>query len=257
MISVIMPVYNSEHTLEEALCSAMAQSWQDLEILVLDDGSTDGSRRIARELADLDDRIRLLPNEKNRGVEATRNRGLDLARGEWIAFLDADDAWLPDKLEKQMIRLDQTGGDLCYTGYSFIDRDSRAIRQPYEVPEGFTWRRFLAENVIGCSTALFKKPDTIRLRTGYGHEDYVFWLELLRTGYQAIGINEPLMRYRVMETSRSGDKKRAAVNRWRIYRQFLGLDVFRSAGYFAAYAARGLIKHRSGGTHQNAKGKTI
>jgi teichuronic acid biosynthesis glycosyltransferase TuaG len=257
MISVIIPAYNSEHTLEEAISSAMAQSWKDLEILVMDDGSTDDSSRIARELADLDDRIRLLPNEKNLGVEATRNRGLDLARGEWIAFLDADDAWLPDKLEKQMSRLRQTGGDLSYTGYTFIDRDSRAIRRPYEVPESVQWRRFLAENVIGCSTALFRKPDTIRMRTGYGHEDYVFWLELLRAGYRAVGVNEPLMRYRVTEESRSGDKKRAAKSRWRIYRQFLGLDVFRSAGYFASYAIRGIIKHRNGGEYQNAKGRTI
>jgi teichuronic acid biosynthesis glycosyltransferase TuaG len=255
MISVIIPVYNSAHTLEEAISSAMAQSFKDLEILVLDDGSTDDSRRIARELADLDDRIRLLPNEENRGVETTRNRGLDLARGEWIAFLDADDVWQPDKLEKQMLRLHQTGCTLCYTGYSFIDRDSRAIRQPYEVPEVLTQRRFLAENVIGCSTALFQKPQTIRMRTGYGHEDYVFWLELLGAGYRATGINENLMRYRVMEASRSGDKKRAAANRWKIYRQFLGMAPCRSAGYFAAYAIRGLIKHRRGGKPKNGGGQ--
>jgi teichuronic acid biosynthesis glycosyltransferase TuaG len=253
MITIIIPTYNSEHTLEETLSSAMAQSWQDIEILVLDDGSTDNSRQVAQELAALDSRIRLLSNEKNLGVEATRNRGLDLACGEWIAFLDADDVWQPDKLEKQMAHLHQTGGDLCYTGYSFIDRDSRAIRQPYEVPESISFRQILAENVIGCSTALFRKPETIRFRKGYGHEDYVFWLELLRVGYQAVGINEPLMRYRITQTSRSGDKKRAAKNRWRIYRQFLGLDVFRSAGYFAAYAIRGLRKHRDSGSHQKAK----
>jgi teichuronic acid biosynthesis glycosyltransferase TuaG len=255
MITIIIPTYNSEHTLEETISSAMAQSWQDIEILVLDDGSTDNSRQVAQELATLDSRIRLLPNEKNLGVEATRNRGIDLARGEWIALLDADDVWQPDKLEKQMARLRQTDGDLCYTGYSFIDRDSRAIRQPYEIPEAITWRRFLAENVIGCSTALFRKPETIRFRKGYGHEDYVFWLELLQAGYHAVGINEPLMRYRVTQTSRSGDKKRAARNRWRIYRQFLGLNVFRSAGYFAAYAIRGLRKHLDVGNHQNTKGR--
>jgi teichuronic acid biosynthesis glycosyltransferase TuaG len=90
------------------------------------------------------------------------------------------------------------------------------------------------------------------LRTGYGHEDYVFWLELLRAGYRGVGINEPLMRYRVTQTSRSGDKKRAAENRWRIYRQFLGMNVFQSAGYFAAYAIRGLRKHRRI-RHQNTK----
>jgi teichuronic acid biosynthesis glycosyltransferase TuaG len=244
MISIIIPFYNSAYTLEEAISSAMAQSWQDLEILMLDDGSTDASRRIVQKLAELDNRIQLFPSEKNLGVEATRNRGLDLARGEWIAFLDADDAWLPDKLEKQMACLCQSRCDLCYTGYSFIDRASRTIRQPYEVPEAITWRQFLAENVIGCSTALFRKPDTIRLRSGYGHEDYVFWLELLRAGYKAVGINEPLMRYRITQASRSWDKKRAARNRWRIYRQFLGLDIFHSAGYFAAYAIRGLHKHR-------------
>lgn len=115
MVSVILPVYRAEGTLERAVRSVLRQTVPDLEVLVLDDGSTDGTRAVAEALAGQDPRVRVLPSEQNLGVGATRNRGLDAARGTWVALLDADDAWLPTRLEHMLAAssdVDIVGDDL-------------------------------------------------------------------------------------------------------------------------------------------------
>lgn len=245
MISVIIPAYNCAEFLEDSARSALGQTHRDLEVLILDDASGDDTPVIANRLAEQDSRVRAFSNAANLGVAETRNRGLEEARGEWVAFLDGDDLWLPDKLEKQLARLSETGGDLCYTGYSFINEAGTPIRTPYRIPEDFRWETLLRENIIGCSTALFRRPadPPIRMRGEYQHEDYVFWLELIRSGYRPVGLDQPLMRYRVSPSNRSGNKTKAAAGRWKIFRQFLRFGRIRSASLLCSYGLRGLCKH--------------
>lgn len=245
MVSVIIPAYNCGRYLEEAVCSALAQTYEELEILVIDDCSTDDTIAIASKIANLDTRIKTIRNDHNLGVAATRNRGIKESAGEYIAFLDGDDAWQPDKLERQLSWLEETQADLCYTAYSFMDEDGLPIRHSYPVPEETSFEVLLRENVIGLSTVLIRRSAIggVRMRGEFAHEDYVFWLELLGCGIKAVGINEPLTRYRISASSRSGNKRKAAKNRWLIYRKFLKMGRLRSGITFLQYGIRGIKKH--------------
>jgi teichuronic acid biosynthesis glycosyltransferase TuaG len=187
----------------------------------------------------------VIANPENLGVELSRNKGFDATRGDYIAFLDSDDIWLPDKLEKQFNLINRLSLDLCYTAYSFIDFDGNAVGKPYKVPESTSFENMLKKNVIGCSTVVIRKKltDTVKMREGYAHEDYVMWLELLRNGAKAGGINEPLMLYRKTDQSRSFNKRKAAKGRFFIYRDFLGLSLPKAIYVFTIYAINGIIKH--------------
>lgn len=245
LCSVIVPAYNCVPFIRDSLLSVLTQSYSNLEVLVVDDCSTDKTSAIISEMADCDNRIRHVKNSENVGVAATRNRGFSLARGKYIALLDADDVWLPYKLELQLSLMTQSGCDICYTSYSLMDKQGVAIKKPYIVPENVSFSQLIKENVIGCSTAVFKAELTERfsMRSEYAHEDYVFWLELLRQGCTARGLAEPLVRYRILRGSRSENKLKAAKNRWYIYRSFLNLGRFEAAGSFINYSLMGIKKH--------------
>lgn len=245
LFSVIIPAYQCGSLIDEAVQSVLCQSEEDFEVIIIDDCSLDNTWKKIQELADQDTRIRIYQNQKNLGVANTRNRGLDLAKGTYVAFLDGDDRWRPDKLEKQRRRMEKTACDVCYTSYSFIDSDGRQIRRPYLVPESFSREEFLKENYIGCSTAVIRAESLgkIRMRSEYTHEDYVFWLELLKNGAHFYGITEPLTEYRILKDSRSSNKYKAACGRWKIYRNFLGFGLMKSFWYQVHYILRGLRKH--------------
>lgn len=244
LVTVIMPSYNTGAYLEDAIASVAAQTYQNWELLVLDDCSTDGSLQIAESWSRRDPRIRLLPNPQNMGVARTRNRGLELASGEWVALLDSDDIWRPEKLARQLECAGKTGAELLYASYSMFETGKPG--RAYTVPSSVNYSQLLIENVIGCSTVMIKRSalGAHRFKQGFYHEDYALWLELLRSGLQAAGCTEVLVNWRVLRDSRSFDKKRAAKNRWMIYRKAEHLSMLRSARAFAAYAIRGLIKHK-------------
>ena len=244
LISVIMPAWNAARYLAEAVASVRAQTFADWELLIVDDASTDDTAALCRRLAAGDARIRVVRNETNLGAAAARNRALALARGTWIAFLDSDDRWQPEKLARQLALAEKTGAALVYTAYAMFTDDGR--RMVYDVPARVDYAGLLRENVIGCSTVLLRR-DALgdrRFTTEFYHEDYVLWLELLRSGCRAVGCVEPLTDWRMTAASRSYDKRRAAKNRWRIYREAEGLGLGRSLRAFAVYAVRGVRKVR-------------
>ena len=157
LVSVIMPAYNAERFLEEAIRSVMSQTVTDWELLVLDDGSKDRTATIAADLAAQDSRIRFLPNEANMGVAKTRNRGFALCRGQYVALLDSDDVWHPDKLEKQLALAEQTDADMVYCSYGIMDEYSKPSRRDYVVRECVDLKALLRENCIGCSTVMLRR----------------------------------------------------------------------------------------------------
>ena len=245
LVSVILPAYNAEGFLEAAVRSVMAQTVQNWELIILDDGSQDATCTIAQRLAEEDERILFSPNGENMGVARTRNRGIAMSRGAYVALLDSDDLWQPDKLEKQLARLEQTGADICYTAYAIIGLHGEKVRPDYLVPEQATFQKLLKENVIGCSTVLLR-GEVARanpFKTEFSHEDYVLWLQLLQAGYKAAGCTEVLTQWRYLDGSRSFNKKKAARNRWRIYREYLHLNFFRSGWLMGHYVAASLKKY--------------
>lgn len=245
LVSVIMPAYNAEKTLAAAVRSVREQTVADWELLLLDDCSADATAALAQRLAAEDARIRALPNGENLGAAKTRNRALSLARGEWIAFLDSDDLWRPEKLEKQLVLAHQTGAKLLYTSYCLFSEET-GLRRDYLVPACTNYASMLRENVVGCSTALVHRSalDGRSFPEGLYHEDYALWLSLLKAGCTAAGCTEVLADWRVSEGARSFDKRAAARNRWNILRKAERLPLPEAIGAFAAYAVNGLKKHK-------------
>ena len=245
LVSVIMPAYNAGVFIEEAIRSVMAQTVADWELLVLDDGSSDDTLIIAQRLAREDCRIRLMPNERNMGVARTRNRGLDLCRGEYVAFLDSDDIWYPQKLETQLAAMKKTGADLSYCSYAIVDAAGEKCRGDYLVPSTVEFHDLLRQNVIGCSTVMLSAAaaEKYRFETDFYHEDYVLWLRLLRDGCRTVGCTQVLVAWRYVENSRSFNKWNAAQKRWRIYREFLHLGFGYSVRLLTEYAFFGVRKY--------------
>ena len=245
-VSVVMPAYNAERFVEQAILSVRNQSVTDWDLLVLDDGSTDRTVQIVQRLAAEDSRIRIILNEKNIGVARTRNRGFDLCQGQYVALLDSDDIWHPQKLEKQLALAEEKNADLVYCTYAIVDGQGQKVRLDYVVPETVSLQDLLRENVIGCSTVLMSSEvlKKYRFTTEFYHEDYVLWLQLLQDGYVAVGCREALVDWRLIENSRSFNKRRSAQNRWKIYRKCLHLPFGKSVRCFVSYALAGIRKYR-------------
>lgn len=166
MISIIMPAYNAQRTLHQAVDSALRQTYQNIELLIIDDFSSDSTGQIAEEYIKQDRRVRLLKNDKNLGVAASRNRGVDAARGEWVAFLDSDDAWAADKLEKQLSCAAARHGEFIFTGSAFMDADGNRKVGLLHVPAQVTYKELLKQNVISCSSVMIKKKFGLQIQNG-------------------------------------------------------------------------------------------
>lgn len=246
LVSVIMPAYQAERYIGDAIASVMAQTIPDWELWVMIDGSTDRTSQIAQEMAQQDCRIHVVCNAENLGTAGSRNRGMDLCGGAYVAFLDSDDLWHPRKLEKQLEHLQRTGGHFSYTSYSVIDENGQKLGADYLVPPTRTFDEMLGENVIGCSTVLLcpEIARKYRFSTAYYHEDYVLWTTLIQAGYRAVGCQEVLTSWRLSANSRSFNKSNAAKNRWHIYRDCLHLSLPKACLAFVRYALAGLRKYR-------------
>ena len=245
-VSILMAAYNAEKTIGAAVSSVLAQTWKDWALIVVDDGSSDRTPAILEELQRSDDRIRLYRNEVNSGVSVTRYRALQEARGEWVAILDSDDMWKPDKLEKQMALQKRTGGDVFFTGSGFMTADGTPIDWYFPAPETVDYKTLLRQNVMSNSSVLVRRQ-LYAENYSHGdemHEDFAVWLRLLRSGRIAYGINEPLLIYRLSDSSKTGDKRRAARMNWNTYR-YVGLGWLPAVYYMSWYTVNGLKKHAS------------
>ncbi len=245
-VSVIMPLYNAESYVAQAIETVKAQTMTDWELLVIDDCATDGSHGVAVGAARNDARIRILRNDKNIGVARTRNRGIELARGEYIAFLDSDDFWEPQMLEKMLERMSETDADIVYCSYAMVDEQGNKVCNDFIVPPKTEFKDSIVRSVITCSTVLLKKEivENNHFPTNIYHEDIALWFRLLMCGARAYGVTEVLASYRQRHGSRSSGKLISAFRRWPIYRKVLGMSVTESATYMLGYAYYGIIKYK-------------
>ncbi len=221
MVSIVMPAYNAENTIRDAIQSVMAQTIADWELIVVDDGSKDNTVAIVSALAEKDSRIRFLQNEKNRGASATRNYAVSLAKGEWIAFLDSDDLWQSEKLERQLaLSKEYPDMVICYTASSFIDSEGNSFGYVMKAQEKITYRTLLRKNLLSCSSVMVKADvmKKIKMPDDRMHEDYYVWLNILREHKVAHGINEPLLIYRLCKNSKSSNRITSAKMLFNTYR---------------------------------------
>ena len=246
LCSVIVPAYNCERTIRLSIESALHQSYKYLELLIVDDCSTDNTGFILKDLARQDSRIRILFLDENGGVAQARNTLFAEAKGAYIAFLDSDDLWEPTKLEKQIELLEASGSDFVYSSYSFINGNSESIGVPKYVPFSCNLTDILKENFILCSSVVMRGVlgKQYQMDGSYSHEDMVYWLSLFQGGCKAVGHPEVLVKYRLYDKNRSGNKIKAAKDRWIVYRNFLKLGMFSSFGYFLLYATNGFRKYK-------------
>lgn len=248
LVSVIMPAYNSARTLEDAASSVLEQTYENIELLIADDDSSDDTSEICQALASKDSRVHVITNTSNQGALKTRLKAVKEAKGEWIAFLDSDDLWKPDKLSKQLTLRDDTGCDLVYTGSSFIDDNGRPFEWIMHVPERIEYRQLLRQNIISNSSVLVKKDLFVRFAPDNEdkhdmHEDFACWLGMLRAGHTARGIDEPLITYRLSKSSMSGNKLKAYSMNMYTYK-YVGLGFFSRLYYQMCYSVNGIKKYR-------------
>ena len=229
MVSIVMPAYNAEKTIRDSIESIQVQTFKDWELIVIDDGSKDRTADILREKASEDSRIHFLQNEKNSGASYTRNRAVELARGEWIAFLDSDDLWTPEKLEKQL-ELSKRYPDMvvCYTASAFINEEGSRYEYIMPAIEQLTYKQLLRKNLMSCSSVMIRASvmKGIKMPNDKMHEDYYVWLKVVREYGVAYGINEPLLIYRLCSNSKSSNRLKSAKMLCNSYRavgyRFLG-----------------------------------
>lgn len=235
-------MHNCAKYVSQAIDSALIQEIP-LEILVLDDNSDDDADEVMEQYKD-DPRIRYLKSELHTGVAQTRNRGVSLAQGEYIAFLDADDYWMPDKLKKQLALMRETGNVMCSTARELMTPDGTLTGHILPVKKKITYRDLLLHNPINCSSVLIKTEVAREFPMHHddSHEDYLMWLEVLRKYRTACAINEPLLKYRISTTSKSGRKLKSAKMTFRVYR-YMGYGIIRSLLQFCCYAVFGVIKY--------------
>jgi len=244
-VSIVIPAYNAEKTVRQTVESVIAQSFTDWEMIVVDDCSQDGTLPILEELAAKDERIRVLSNEENNGVSYSRNRGVQEARAEWIAFLDSDDVWRPNKQARQMQVAGERDVDIICVGFDYMDGDGNELTGVFHVPETITYQGLLKKNVVSTSGIMIRKEWLLRypFRRDVGHEDLYEWLVLLKAGATAVGIDEQLHTLRIFQSSsRSGNKLRSAINRMRLYRQ-IGMSWPASCWYWAFYVWNAVNKY--------------
>lgn len=243
LVSVVMPVYNAAATLRKSIDSVLAQSHAAVELLAVDDGSRDASLQILDDYAARDPRVRALRMPSNGGVAAARNRALDVARGRYIAFLDSDDWWHPQKLERQLAAMRAASAKVSYTAYDRVGEDGRLLSR-VRPPAQVDYAAMLKSNRIGNLTGVYDRSLGDAHFQGVGHEDYVFWLERVRRAGSAICVDpeQPLAWYLVRDGSVSSNKWKAARWQWHIYRHVEKLGFLASIGYMQHYIVNALRK---------------
>ncbi len=243
-VSIITPVYNAAGYVGDAIRSVQAQTFTDWEMWLVDDLSSDESVKIISEYLD-DDRIHLIRHTENSGAANARNTGIKMSTGRFIAFIDADDIWAEDKLEKELKFMAETGAAFAYTAYEFGDESAAGTGRIVHPEESLTYKQALSRTIIFTTTVMFdlKKIDREEiLMKQVPSEDTATWWRILRNGYTAYGLDENLAVYRRPSRSLSSNKLTAIKRIWNLYRNEEGLGVIKSAYYFTFWALRATLR---------------
>jgi len=246
MVSIIVPVYNAARYIRKTIDMVCEQTYKDWELILVDDASADKSAEIISDIIkSCGKRIRLIRKERNAGAAEARNTGIDASAGRYIAFLDADDVWMPDKLEKQIDFMEKTGASFAFHSYEFGDELARPTGKIVHVPETMRFRQALSRTVIFTSTVMF---DTEKIDMEIIHmpdvpsEDTATWWRILKSGIIGYGLDENLAVYRRPPKSLSSNKFVAIERIWFLYRNIANLSVLESLFYFGGWALRATLR---------------
>lgn len=244
IVSVITPCYNAEHYLTQTIESVINQSFQNWEMLIIDDCSSDNSRQIIESFATKDSRIRYFKTDAPSGSPSLpRNIGIDNSEGQYIAFLDADDLWFPDKLEKQVRFMEENGHSFIYSDYEKMNflgkRDNRIIK----MPKTSSFWDVIETCTIPCLTVMMTRDIIGNSRfKSIPKEDFAFWLDILKKGIKAFNVSEVLALYREQRQSRSSNKFDMIKNQWTVLRKIEGVKPFVASYFMVQYLFHGFFK---------------
>ncbi len=246
MVSIVVPVYNAADYIENTIKMVVSQTYKDWELILVDDGSKDNSTQIIEDIIKSQKkRIRLIKKKANAGAAEARNTGIDASSGRYIAFLDADDIWMPDKLEKQVAFMESTGAAFSFHSYEFGDEQARPTGKIVHVPRKMNFRQALSRTIIFTTTVMF---DTEKIDMEIIHmpkvpsEDTATWWRILKSGYEAYGLDENLAIYRRAGKSLSSNKMVALYRIWFLYRNIADLSIPESLFYFGGWAIRATLR---------------
>jgi len=236
MISVVMPAYNAAETIQDSIESVVKQTYDNWELIIVNDHSTDETQQRIDAAAKQDARIRVYHNSQNLGVAKSRNLGISQAQGEWVAFLDSDDLWHEEKLEKQLGCLIDNNGIISYTATAYMDATGNHSSYVLRAKSVLTYKDLLTQNLMSCSSVMVKREvilenPFVKIASDLT-EDYLAWLTILRKEKYAYGVDECLLIYRLSNNSRSSNRVRSGLMTYRSYRQ-AGL-IWIMAGLFTA-----------------------
>lgn len=241
LVSIVMPSFNCAQSLPDSIRSVLQQSYQNWELIIVDDASNDSSLEIARQFAAADKRIRVLPLPENGGAAKARNVAISVAQGQYLSFLDSDDLWLSNKLSAQIEFLKNRAAGFCFGSYCRWNGADQ-VSAPVPVPHTVEYSDLLCGNVIPCLTVLLDRERIEAFRMPEApHEDYATWLRILRKGHVAHGMETDLARYRVSPQSLSANKLRSALWTWQILRRQEELPLPRATWCFVRYALRAIF----------------
>ena len=243
LVSIITACYNSEKFIEECITSVLNQSYQNWEMLIVDDNSSDNSSILIKSYSKQDDRIKPLFLNYNLGPAMARNKAISIAKGKYIAFLDSDDIWLPEKLELQINFMKKNNYSFVFSSYSVISDDEKS-KYTISVPETISYKRYLKNTIIGCLTVMLDKEKftNIKMPNLRSSHDMATWLNLLKECGCAYGIQQKLAIYRDHTSSNTSNKFKAAYDVWNVYREHEKLNLLYSIYNFVIYAINAFRK---------------
>ena len=244
LVSIIMPCYNAERFIAQSIESVMAQTFASWELLITDDGSTDRSVDVVKKYCAKDKRINLLESKEHHGIAVTRNMSIQRAKGRFIAFLDSDDIWKSDKLERQIGFMFEHDVAFTYSSYEVIDEQGNLKKN---VPDAgvMNYRKYLRNTIICCGTVMLDREKIGDFLTPIiaTSEDMSLWLKIMKKGYDAYPVPGPLHQYRVRPHSASSNKFKASRDVWRVYRNIEKLSWPSAAVNFICYSFNAVKKH--------------
>lgn len=231
LVSIIMPVYNVEKYIKNTILCIQKQTYENWELIMVDDNSSDSSCKIIQQFIDNDSRIKLIRSKENRGAAVSRNIGIKQAKGRYLSFLDSDDLWKENKLTKQLEFMEKNNYSFTFTSYQLVNEDGTLMNKVVHVPPTIDYKKALANHIISIITVIIdreKIPEVIMPDIRHG-QDTAAWLKILKDGQTAYGLDEVLSFYRQVPTSISSSPLRRVTRTWDIYRKAEKFNVLKSA----------------------------
>ncbi|SFU27323.1 hypothetical protein SAMN05216480_101137 [Pustulibacterium marinum] len=241
LVSIITPTYNSEKFISETIQSVQNQTYPYWEMLIADDASSDDTRAIVSKFQQEDSRIKLIPLTKNRGAGYARNKAINMSSGRYIAFLDGDDCWKPEKLEKQVTLMEDKNITVCFSSYDLMDENSNPLGKTITALEEVDYAKMLKSNYVGNLTGMYNAEvlGKVYMPLIRKRQDWGLWLSCIKEAGKAVGILESLAYYRVRKDSISANKFNLLKHNYNFYRKALNFGVLKSSGYLTRF----LIEH--------------